>query len=33
MDYSLHRVLKASDKATIVALGDVGFAISALFPV
>jgi Uma2 family endonuclease len=32
LDYSIHRVLKASDNAAVAALGDVGLAISALFP-
>ncbi len=32
IDYSIHRVLTASDKAAVAALGDVGFAVSALFP-
>lgn len=32
LDYSIHRVLTGSDEAAVAALGDVGFAVSALFP-
>jgi Uma2 family endonuclease len=32
LDYSIHRVLMASDKAGVAALGEVGFSVSALFP-
>lgn len=32
LDYSIHRILTASDEAVIAALGDVGLAVSALFP-
>lgn len=31
LGYSIHRVLRARDNAAVVALGDVGFAVSALF--
>jgi hypothetical protein len=31
-DYSMHRVLTASDNAAVAALGYVGFAVSAIFP-
>ena len=32
LDYSLHRVLTASHKADVAALGEVALAVSALFP-
>jgi Uma2 family endonuclease len=32
LDYSTHRVLVVSDNAAIATLGEVGFAVSALFP-
>jgi Uma2 family endonuclease len=32
LDYSIHRVLTTSDNAEVAALGDLGFAVSALFP-
>lgn len=31
-NYSIHRVLTASDNVAVAALGDVGFSLSALFP-
>lgn len=31
-DYSIHRVLTTSDKAAVAALGDIRFAVTALFP-
>ena len=30
--YSIHRILKTSDIATVAALGEVGFPVSSLFP-
>jgi Uma2 family endonuclease len=32
LDYAIHHVLTASDTAAVTALGDPGFAVSALFP-
>lgn len=32
MDYSIHRILTTSDNATVAAVGDAGFPVSALFP-
>ena len=32
LDYSVHRVLTASDKVTVAGAGDASFAVSALFP-
>jgi len=32
LEYSIHRILTASDYAQVAALGDVGFSVSALFP-
>lgn len=32
LDYSVHHILTASDSAAVAALGDTGFAVSALFP-
>jgi Uma2 family endonuclease len=31
-DYSIYRVLTRSDNAAVAAMGDLGFAVSALFP-
>jgi hypothetical protein len=32
LGYSVHRVLTANDNTAIAALGDISFAVSALFP-
>ena len=32
LDYANHHILTASDTAAVAALGDAGFAVSALFP-